>query len=549
MRWLFAKLNLLSVAVVLYAFGCNAHPGGNAGAPAGSRAPKDGVLRVAADAEPQSLDPQLTTGHTEHRILTSLFEGLTTLNQKTLAVEPGVAKTWDISSDGLLYTFHINPDAKWSDGTPVTAKDFVYSFKRILTPKLGSEYSYMPWCIENAEAYNRGTLDDFGKVGVKAIDDATLEVKLAYPAPYFLSMQMHNAWFPVLQACVEKYGPFDARQNNWINAGNMVSNGPFKLAEWKPNEIIRVVRNEHYWDAKNVKLDEIQFYPVSGNLQTAERMFRANEVDTIETLVITKIPAYKRDNPSVLRLEPFVGTYFYRINTTRPPLNDPRVRLALAMAVDKKSICDEVLFGAFVPAVALTPPGIAGYTAEARIPYDLEKAKQLLAEAGFPDGKGMRPIEILYNESEDHQLVAEAIQDMWKKGLGIQVTTNKQEWKVYLNSMTALNYDVVRAGWIADFLDPMNYCECFTTGNGNNRTGWSNAKYDELEKKARHALDPKERFGYMQEAEKILLGEAPIIPIYTYRQRYLVSPELHGCDGNLLGYMNYKYMSVMRKKP
>jgi oligopeptide transport system substrate-binding protein len=546
MRSLFAKFSVpIVVAAAVVVCGCNGQRGGGSS----SKAARDGVLRVAADAEPQSLDPQLTTGHTEHRILTSLFEGLATLNQKTLAIEPGVAKSWDVSEDGKTYTFHLNPDAKWSNGTPVTAKDFVYSYKRILSPKLGSEYSYLPWCIENAEAYNKGTVTDFEKVGVKAIDDQTLEVRLAYPAPYFLSMQMHNAWFPVLQSNVEQFGKMDDRQSSWILAGNMVSNGPFKLVEWKPNEIIRVVRNEHYWDAKNVKLDEIEFYPVSGNLQTAERMFRANEVDTLETLVITKIPAYKRDNPSVLRLEPFVGTYFYRINTTRPPLNDPRVRLALAMSVDKKSICDDVLFGAFVPAVALTPPGIGGYTAEAGIPYDLTKAKALLAEAGFPDGKGMRPIEILYNESEDHQLIAEAIQDMWKKGLGIEVNTNKQEWKVYLNSMTTLNYDVVRAGWIADFLDPMNYCECFTTGNGNNRTGWSNAKYDELEHKARYELDPAQRFGYMQEAEKLLLSETPIIPIYTYRQRYLVSPDLQGCDGNVLGYMNYKYMSVTRKKP
>ena len=351
MRSLLAHTSLC-IAIVVAVSACN----GQAGSGSSSKAPREGVLRVAADAEPQSLDPQLTTGHTEHRILTSLFEGLTTLNQKTLEVEPGVAKTWEVSEDGKTYTFHLNPEAKWSDGSPITANDFVYSYKRILSPKLASEYSYMPWCIENAEAFNKGTIQDFAQVGVKAIDDATLQVKLAYPAPYFLSMQIHNSWFPVQQATIEKYGKIDDRQSDWILAGNMVSNGPFKLAEWKPNEIIRVVRNEHYWDAKNIKLNEIEFYPVSGNLQTAERMFRANEVDTIETLVITKVPVYKRDNPSVLRLEPFVGTYFYRINVTRPPLDDPRVRLALAMSVDKESVCNEVLFGAFTPATALTPP-------------------------------------------------------------------------------------------------------------------------------------------------------------------------------------------------
>ncbi len=535
----------LSAMVLLAVIGCNGQDGGGTGATS-TNAPKDGVLRIAADAEPQSLDPMLTTGHTEHRILTSLFEGLTTMNQKTLAVEPGVAESWSVSEDGKTYTFKLNPNAKWSDGAPVTAHDFVYSWKRILSPKLASEYSYMLWCLENAEKYNKGEITDFSQVGAKAIDDHTLEAKLLYPAPYFLTVHMHNAWFPVQQATIEKHGAIDDRQSKWILPENMVSNGPFKLVEWLPNRVIRVVRNEHYWNAGFIKLDEIQFYPVNGNLQTSERMFRVNEVDTIETLLITKVPTYQRENPSVLRLEPFTATYFYRMNVTRPPLNDPRVRLALAMAVDRESICNEVLFGAFVPARALTPPGIGGYTPEAGIDYDLEKAKQLLAEAGFPDGKGMRPIEILYNESEDHQMIAEAIQDMWKKNLGVEVTTNKQEWKVYLNSMTSLNYDVVRAGWIADYLDPMNYIECFTTGNGNNRTGWSNAEYDGLEQKARFEVDPAKRFGYMQEAERILLADTPIIPIYTYRQRYLLSPDVQGFDANQISYMNYRYFSVKR---
>lgn len=513
-----------------------------------ARAP-EGIFRVASDAEPQYLDPYLVTGHTEHRILTSLFEGLTTLNQVTLEVEPGAAKSWEISEDGLTYTFHLNPAAKWSDGTPCTAKDFVYGWKRMLTPKLGSEYSYMLWCIKNAEQYNKGEITDFNEVGAQAVDDQTLVVHLNYPTPYLLSMQIHYSWFPVLQSCIEKHGAMDDRSNPWTLAGNMVSNGPFKLVEWSPNKIIRVVRNEHYWDAGRIKLDGIEFHPVSGNLLLEERMFRAGKVDLIETLVLSKIPTYQKENPSVLRLEPFIGTYFYRINTTRKPLDDPRVRKALAMSVDRDSICRDVTFGAFVPAVALTPPNLAGYTAEASIEYNVEEARRLLAEAGFPEGRGMRPIEILYNESEDHQTIAEAVQSMWKQNLGISVTTNKQEWRVYLNSMTTLNYDVVRAGWIADFLDPINYIECFTTGNGNNRTGWSNARYDELERKARHTVDPVERFSYLQEAERILLDDAPIIPIYSFRQRYLLSPDVKGAEANPLGYLNYRYFSIERAKP
>ena len=501
------------------------------------------TLRVAADTEPAALDPHLVTGFTEHRLLTSMFEGLTTLNQKTLAVEPGVAESWTVSDDGLVYTFKINPNAKWSNGTPIMAKDFVYGWKRHLSPNLASEYSYMLWCMTNAEAYNKGQITDFNEVGVKALDDSTLEVTLAYPAPYFLSMQIHYSWYPVLQSNIEQFGSIDDRNSKWTRAGNMVSNGPFKLVEWSPNQLIRVERNEHYWDAAHVKLDAVEFYPMQ-NLLTEERSFQSGKVHFIETLLATKIETYQKENPSVLRIEPFIGTYFYRLNTTRPPLDDPRVRRALAMAIDRQSICDSVMYGAASPAVAITPPGIAGYTAQAAIEYNVEEARQLLAEAGYPNGQGMRPIEILFNESEDHERIAEAIQDMWKNNLNVEVTTNKQEWKVYLNSMNALSYDVVRSAWIADYLDPMNYMECFVTAGGNNRTGWSSKPYDELVEKARYCVDPVERFDLLQQAEAILLEEAPVAPIYTYKQKFLVSPEVQGYDVNPIGYLNYRSFSL-----
>ena len=509
---------------------------------------RSNTLRVATDTEPAALDPHLVTGYTEHRILVSLFEGLTTLDQKTLAVEPGAAESWTISADQLVYTFKIQPNARWSDGTPVTAHDFVYGWKRHLSPDLGSEYSYMLWCLKNAQAYNEGKITEFNEVGVKALDDKTLEVTLAYPAPYFLSMQIHYAFFPVLKSNIEKFGKIDDRNSKWTLAGNMVSNGPFKLVEWKPNQIMRVERNEHYWDAADVRLDGIEFYPTE-NLLTEERMFRSGKVHLIETLLATKIDAYRKENPNVLRIEPFIGVYFYRFNTTRPPLDDPRVRRALAMAIDRQSICDSVMYGAATPAVALTPPNLAGYTAKAHIDYNVEEARRLLAEAGYSDGKGMRPIEILYNESEDHKRIAEAIQDMWKKNLNVDVTTNQQEWKVYLNSMTALNYDVVRSAWIADFLDPINYTECFVTGGGNNRTGWSSPEYDALVEKARYCIDPAERYELLQQAEAIFLDGAPIAPIYVYKQKFLVSPELKGLDANPLGYLNYRHFSLAGPRP
>ena len=509
-----------------------------------SRVRTPNTLRIAADTEPAAMDPHLVSGYTEHRILTSLFEGLTTLNQKTLAVEPGAAESWSVSDDGLVYTFKINPNAKWSNGTPVTARDFVYGWKRHLSPKLASEYSYMLWCLKNAEAYNKGQITDFNEVGAKALDDATLEATLAYPAPYFLSMQIHYSWFPVLQSNIEQFGKIDDRISKWTRAGNMVSNGPFKLVEWTPDQLIRAERNEYYWNAANVKLDAVEFYPTK-NMLTEERSFKSGRVHTIETLLATKIQTYRKKNPSVLRIEPFIGTYFYRFNVTRPPLDNPLVRRALSMAIDRQSISENVMYGAASPAVALTPPNLAGYTAQARVDSSIEEARRLLAEAGYPNGQGMRPIEILFNESEDHERIAEAIQDMWKKNLNVQVVTNKQEWKVYLDTMNTLGYDVVRSAWIADYLDPMNYMECFVTDGGNNRTGWSSKPYDSLVEQARYCVDPVQRYDLLQQAEAILLDESPIAPIYTYKLKYLVSPEVQGYDANPMGYLNYRYFSLV----
>lgn len=506
------------------------------------------VLRVGSDGEPASLDPYLVTGHTEHRILTSLFEGLTTANQKTLEVEPGVAESWEVTPDGLTYTFKLNPNAKWSNGEPVTAHDFVYGWKRHLTAKLASEYAYMLWCLKNGEKYNKGEVADFNEVGAKAVDDTTLVVNLEYPAPYFLSMQIHYSWFPVHQATVEKFGPMDDRTNRWILPGNMVSNGPFKLISWEPNQSIRVEKNEHYWDAARIKLEAVEFYP-SDDLSVQERRFRSKEVDVIETLLATKVDTYRKENPDVLFIEPFVGTYFYRFNTTRPPFNDVRVRRALAMAIDRESICRDVLYNVVVPAAAFTPPGLAGYTAEASIPYNLEEARNLLTEAGFPNGQGFPAVEILYNISEDHQRIAEAIQDMWKKNLGINVGPANKEWKVYLSSLTTLNYDIARSAWIADFMDPINYHECFITDGGNNRTGWSNAEFDRLVSEARFELDQTKRYAALQQAEKIMMEEAPIAPIYSYRQRFLKSPDVKGLDANVQGYLNYRYIYVERTAP
>lgn len=498
-----------------------------------------GALHVGNGTEPQGLDPHTVTGIPEHRLISTLFEGLADLDPETLEPVPAVAESWTVSEDGRVYTFHLRANATWSNGGPVTARDFVYAWKRILTPAFGAEYAYMLHCIKDAKAFNEGRLQDFDQVGVKALDDCTLEVVLENPTPYFLSMQIHFTWYPVHQSAIERFGRMDERNTKWTRPGNLVGNGAFVLSRWIPNNIIEVVKNERYWNAANVRLNRILFYPID-NLLTEERSFRTGILHLTENVPITKVPAYRRDQPEVLRTDPYLGTYFYRINVTRPPFTDVRVRRAFAMAVDRESITRNVVTGGQRPARTFTVPDTAGYTCPAGIDYDVQQARRLLSEAGYPEGRGLPPVELLYNTSENHKLIAEAVQQMWKKDLNVDVTLVNQDWKVYLASQKSLDYQIARASWIGDYLDPNNFLECFVTNGGNNNSGWSNKAYDDLLAEAARTADQKRRFDLMQRAEGILLKEAPLIPIYYYTRVFLKSPAVKNWHSNLLGYISFK---------
>lgn len=498
-----------------------------------------GVLRVNVGAEVEDLDPQLVTGVPEHRVNTALFEGLADLDMATMKPVPGAAESWTISPDGLVYTFKIRAYAKWSDGAPLTAQDYVYSYQRILSPKLAAEYAYMLHCIKNGKAFNEGSITDFAQVGAKALDEHTLEITLEHPTPYLLSMQMHQSWFPVQKATVEKFGTMLDRHTKWTQPGAHVGNGPFKLVTWKPDEVIKVVPNEHYWDAANLKLKEIEFYPIK-DMMTEERSFRSGALDVTETLAPRLVETYRKEAPTLLHVEPYLGTYFYRFNTTKPPLNDKRVRQALSLAIDRSVVTDSILKSGEKPAYALVPPGMGDYVCTARAEEDVAKAKALLAEAGYPEGKGMPPISVLYNTQEMHKTIAEALQNMWKTRLGIEVTLTNQDWKVYLDSTHKLDYQVARGSWIADFMDPINYLELFLTNGGNNSTGWSNAEYDHMVNAAYREADTAKRTQLMQDAEKILIDEMPILPVYTYTFRYLQAERVKGFTPNLLGYRRWK---------
>jgi len=497
-------------------------------------------LILGNGTEPATLDPSLATGVPEHHIFDALFEGLvaTTIEDPD-ANGPGVATHWD-TSDFTTWIFHLRKEAKWSDGTPLRAHDFVWSFQRILSPQLLAEYAQMLYPMKNAREFNEGKITDFTQVGVHAMDDHTLRITLNGPAPYLPSMLKHYAWHPVPRHVIERFGKMTDRDTKWTRAGNLVGNGPFKLKEWRFTHSITVERNPHYWDSATVKLNEIVFIPISSDA-TEERAFRDGQLHKTETLPLAQVPEYRQKHPELFQEHALLSTYFYRMNTTKPPMNNKRVRQALAMAVDREGLIRNVMRAGQKPTTGFTPPGAGqGYLPPDVLRFDPEGARRLLAEAGYPGGKGFPKAEILINTSEAHRTIAEAIQEMWKKHLGIQVSVSNQDWSVYLDTQKNLKYDISRAGWVGDYLDPYTFLSLWQTGDGNNQTGWSSKRYDELMLASLSEGDTAKRLAILHEAESILLDELPVLPVYWYVRNYLVRPEVKGLKSSLLEHMCYK---------
>lgn len=535
---LLSALRLPAIALVWLLGGCF---GGERRVDQGNR---DGILHIGNDTEPQDIDPHITTGVPEGRIEGALFEGLVNKNPETLTPVPGVAERWDVSDDGLNYRFYLRRNAKWSNGAPLTAEDFRWSWWRALQPKLGNEYAYMLYPIRNAEEFATGKLSDFSKVGIRVIDDYTLEVQLKAPTPYFLQLIDHHSYYPVPRKVIEAFDGVSNRFSKWTRAGNAVSNGAFRLTEWKLYKYVKAEKNPYYWDAANVKLNGIAFYPTENTI-TEERMFRSHQLHITSSFPVDKVADYKRDHPDELRLDPYLGTYYFMVNVTRPGLNDARVRRALAMAIDRDALTSRVLRGVVNPAFTLTPPGIGDYQPPVVFAFDPEAARKLLAEAGYPDGRGFPKFEIMYNTHEQHRKIAVAIQQMWKQNLNIEVGLANQEWKVYLNSRDELDYDIARAAWIGDYVDPNTFIDMWVTGGGNNDTGWSNATYDELVMRKIPSLKTHaDRVAAYREAETILLREMPIIPIYYYVSRHLVNRAVKGLPANILDYFSFRQISL-----
>jgi oligopeptide transport system substrate-binding protein len=497
-------------------------------------------------SEPESLDPAIITGQPEGRIVLALFEGLLAHNPKGEPI-PGVAESWEISSDGKHYTFHIRTNAKWSNGDPLIADDFVKSWKRTLEPETASEYAYQLYYVQNAEAYNSGKLKDFSQVGVHSPNPATLEVDLTNPTPFFLDLCAFPTLMPVHMKSIEQ----DNDKGDWIKPGHLISNGAYLLEEWRINHKIRIRANPNYWDRDHVYLKTIDILPTS-QANTAYNLYHSGMADLIldKGLVPSMLLDALHDRPD-FHTSPFLGNYFYRFNVTKKPFNDVRVRKAFALAINKKRLVEKVTRAGEQIADSLVPPGIPGYTSPKGLGYDPEEARHLLAEAGYPNGNGFPSVSLLYNsKSEQNEGIATEIQDMLKKELGIHIELAQQEWKVYLNSMSSLDYDFCRASWVGDYNDPNTFMDMFVTGGGNNRTGWSNAKYDSLIHAAAAELDSKKRMETFQEAEKILCSEElPIIPLYYYVGIQFYDPtKITGIESNVIDEHPLKYIRKLEAK-
>ena len=508
---------------------------------------REGTLHWGNGTEPQSLDPHIATGVPEHHIISSLMEGLVNKDGETLEPRPGVAKSWDISADGRVYTFYLRQDARWSNGDLHNAHDYVWSWWRALQPALGNLYAYMYFPIANAKAYYDGEISDFSQVGVKALDDYVLQVTLTEPIPYFLQLLDHYSTYPVHRATIEKFGTADQRGTRWTFEGNIVGNGAFQLKEWKINRRITVERNPHYWNAENVRLNQVVFYPTE-NVTTEERMFRAGQLH-YSGIPSDKIQAYSQSDDPSLRIQPYLGVYFYRLNVDKPQLSDKRVRRALGMTINRDQLVSQITKGGQIPAYAITPPGTMGYYPESDLTFDPEGAKKLLAEAGYPNGEGFPTTEILYNTSEGHRKIAVALQQMWKKHLNIDVVLLNQEWKVYLDTVSNHHYEIARAGWIGDYVDPNNFLDMFLCNGGNNRTRWCNPEYDQIIlQQVPKAKTHQQRLELFQKAETILLDEMPVIPIYIYTSNNLVHSTVKNFGRNILNQANYREMYLESEK-
>lgn len=507
-------------------------------------AQEEQVLNLAIGSEPPTIDPALATDSTSGAIIKNVFEGLTAMNNEG-EVLPAAAESWEVSEDGLTYTFTLRDGNVWSNGDPVTASDFEFAWKRVLNPETASQYASILYVLEGAEAYNAGE-GEADAVGVTAVDEKTLEVKLANPTSFFLELTAFYTYMPVHQATVEA----DA---NWaLDAGDAyVSNGPFSLQEWAHSSHYVLVKSDSYWDAENVALDTVNVQIIEAE-STANAEFQAGGIDYLgspySTVSLDAIDLYRANEE--LNVAPYAAIYWYKLNTTDEVTSNVNIRKALALAIDRQGLVDNITKGGQLPALGLVPPTIAGfeddrgYFADA----DYDAAKEYLAtgleELGLADASELT-INISINTSEAHSTIAQFIQEGWAQNLGINVNIDNTEWQVYLERLNVLDFQVARMGWIADYNDASSFLDMYRTADsGNNDTGWENEEFKSLIDQASAEQDPAVRSDLLLQAEAIMVDEMPVIPLYYYTNLYVVHDHVENMSPDALGNINLKDVSI-----
>ncbi|MBN9363428.1 MAG: peptide ABC transporter substrate-binding protein [Devosia sp. 66-14] len=508
------------------------------------------TLNLGNGGEPGSLDPHKVSGDWENRIVSEYLEGLVTEDAQAKAIA-GQAESWTISDDGLVYTFKIRGDAVWSDNVPVTAQNWVDAFQRLFDPKTASEYAYLQYPIKNSSKIAAGEITDFSQLGVKAVDDKTLEITLEAATPYFLDALAHYTAFPIRKDIIEKFG------DQWTQPANIVGNGPYKIVEWVPGSYLRGVKSDTYYGKADLKIDEIR-WDNTEDLTAALNRYRAGELD-----ILTDFPAdqYKflQDNyPGQAHVAPFLGIYYYVLNQSKPPLDNVNIRKALSISVLRDVIGPDVLGTGELPAYGWVPPGTGNYEGTpyapdwAEMPYDqrVEEAKKLMTEAGYGPDKPLK-LQLRYNTNENHKRIAVAITDMWKQ-IGVEVELFNAETAVHYDALRAGDFNVGRAGWLLDYDDASNTLDLLKTGTkgtdgtinwGNNYGRYSDPKFDELMTAASSELDLVKRAGQMHEAEKIAMDAFAAIPIYWYVSKNVVSPKVTGFEDNAKDIHRVRWMT------
>ena len=518
-------------------------PAAQIGGASGTELADQQVLRVGNGAELQTLDPHHAEDTASFNVQMNLYEGLVSEAANGDLV-PGVAKDWTISDDGKTYVFNMRPEARWSNGDPLTANDFVYSFRRGVDPKTLSVYSYILTPLLNADEITAGKRP-VEELGVRAIDEHTLEIKLANPTPYFLGLLSHSMSTPVHRATLEAHG------EQWTRPGNLVGNGAFKLDDWVVQSHVKVVRNPYYWDNANTKLEEVWFYATEDQNAEMQR-FRALELDMTEIIPSAQINFLRENYAKELVIAPYLGSYYYGFNVTRPPFKDnPKLRRALSLAVNRDIITKQILNVGQLSSYGFVPP-ITGYTQQNMVEASWtqqqreDEAKKLYAEAGYGADKPLRT-QIMYNTQEDHRRIAVAIQQMWKQVLGVEAEILNQEWKVFIDTRNQkVATQVYRQGWIGDYNDPFTYLELMRSTAGQNDTGYNNPEYDRLVAASQSAVDPQARMELLQQAERLLLADMPLMPLYIYVRPRLVQPWVGGYASNIMDHHRHKYTYILK---